>query len=269
MITVSKGTTAYEISAQTRPPSIYLDHWALRRFSSDLQLRNRFINFFRDHGTLLFSLANMMEIAANTGESLRNIQNFLCEIGEQWFPLEVNPIKVIKREAGAFPDSPCFDKDLLEAYYPHIHEGSLSLSTLIDLISDQEVKRDILMNVEAMTTSVARHLELTRSKIQSDPIAKKAAFKKVSFDAYRPETFVYRSLLQLIFKENSKIETNDVLDLCHAAVSLAYGDFVLLDPHWADLARRLKVPPGFIRLYSPRQIQDFIKSLEQISLATP
>ena len=52
----------YIFEIRSEPPLIYLDHWALRLFSSNSRLRVRFFESFRTRGTLMFSLMNIAEI---------------------------------------------------------------------------------------------------------------------------------------------------------------------------------------------------------------
>ncbi len=59
------------------------------------------------------------------------------------------------------------------------------------------------------------------------------------------------------------MDENDAIDFFHAAVPLAYGDFVLLDKHWADLAGKLKLPLDCVKVYSPKDVEKFLEDLEQ------
>jgi hypothetical protein len=140
MITAIKNCEEYGVDVSIRPPSIYLDHWALRLFSSDFKLRQTFLAYFKTKGTLLFSWANVLEVSGNTGLSADNIRLFLTEVGEQWFPVEINPVKVIRNETVRGTNNPCFAANFLEAYFPHIHKGHLSLSTIVELTQDKEIK---------------------------------------------------------------------------------------------------------------------------------
>ena len=252
-MTVTREGENVVVDASIRRPSIYLDHWAIRHLSSDPSNCERFVACFKRKGTLLFSWANALEIASNTGASADNIRRFLSEIGDQWFPLDINPIKVIEREYSSGRDNPCFAAGFLEAYYPHIHAGPFSLSRIVDLIHDDEIKAAAERNIELLKTEIPRQFDRLR--------AAKPPLKNSSFDPSRPTEFVYNGLLQLIIKESFKIEANDALDFCHATVSLAYGDMVLLDKHWTDLAQKLKMPPDRVRIYSQKQIDQFLQDL--------
>ena len=98
MITINKNGNNYNVSFPKRPPSIYLDHWALRHFSSNHSDRQQFLAFLKTKGTVFFSYLNVVEISKNKGESLKEIQFFLTDIGENWCPIESDPHKVIERE---------------------------------------------------------------------------------------------------------------------------------------------------------------------------
>lgn len=262
MITVAKNTDIHTITMSIRRPAIYLDHWALRCFSSDPQRRNKFIAFFKTQGTLLFSLANVIEITGNTGRSAQQIWRFLAEVGEQWFPIAMNPFTVIDREKGNLPgnDNPSFDIDFATAYYPYIHNGSLSLSTIADLTQDDQEKPGP-ESIQALTAEICQFVRSGRDQYLSNPAAANDAFPDVPFDSDRPTQFTYNRLMRLVCKETFRFENRDALDFCHATVSLAYGDFVLLDKRWANLAGKLGIPPDRARVYSKPQIDQFLQDL--------
>ncbi len=80
--------------------------------------------------------------------------------------------------------------------------------------------------------------------------------------------YVMERFQRVIQKETFNIDENDALDFLHAAVPIAYGDFVLLDKHWADLARKLKFPSDCVKVYSPNRVEQFLEDLEQFQGAT-
>lgn len=263
MITVIKDGDNYTINTSIRRPTIYLDHWALRDFSSDQPLRNRFLSAFKNRGTLLFSWANIIEVSRNTGSSAEQIRSFLSEIEEQWFPVTMDPYKVIEREKRYKPgnNNPSFDIDFIKAYYPYIHDGNLSLSSIVGLTQDDQEKPEP-ESIHALTTEICQLVQCGREQWCIDPQSFCNAFPDFLFNPDRAAEFTYNRLMRLMCKESFKFEANDALDFCHATVSLAYGDFVLLDKHWADLARKLKLP-DHVRVYSKCQVYQFLIDLEQ------
>ena len=258
MITVVSNRETHTVDAVPRPPLIYLDHWALRHISDDSSSRERVREVFKKKGTLLFSWANVLEVTANSGASLKAIQSFLNEIGEHWFPVEFNPFEVIRREKSFTPgdNNPCFASGFLKAYYPHISDGSLSLSTVCDLTQDSEINSACRQHLENVKEETKRTLTCWRSEILKNNGAP-------HFDPNCPTIYVVEGFRRLLQKETFNIDENDAIDFLHATVPIAYGDFVLLDKHWADLARKLKLPPNRVKVYPPRHIEEFLENLER------
>lgn len=214
---------------------------------------------FRKKGTLLFSWTNVLEVSENSGASLTAIQSFLSEIGEHWFPVEFNPVEVIRREKGLISGNshPCFASGFLKAYYPQISEGPLSLSAVCDLIQDNEINSACRQNLKHVKEEVRKTLIGWRSE---DP---KSVNVSKHFDPNCPTLFMVEGFRKLIQKEIFNIDENDAIDLLHATVPIAYGDFVLLDRHWADLAGKLKLPSDCVKVYSPKHVEEFLENLER------
>ena len=207
----------------------------------------------------MFSWANVLEVAANSGASLDAIQSFLSEIGEQWYPIEWNAFEVIRREEGVTSgnNNPCLASGFLEAYYPHISDGLLSLSTVCDLIQGSAFKPAYRPNMENLKAEILKTFYSWRSEsLKRDDVSE-------HFDQVRPTAYVVEGFRQLIQKETFNMDENDALDFLHAAVPIAYGDFVLLDKHWADLAQKLKLPPDRVKVYSPKHVEEFFENLER------
>lgn len=60
----------------------------------------------------------------------------------------------------------------------------------------------------------------------------------MTFDPMRPEMFVFTQLIRAIVMERGvTFAPNDGVDLFHATVPAAYGDFVLLDKVWTKRVR--------------------------------
>ena len=263
MIIVTINRETHTVVAEIRRPSIYLDHWALRCLSSDSSFRKRFIECFKKYGTLLFSWTNVLEVAANSGASLNAIQSFLSEIEKHWFPIEFNAFEVIRREKRFRPgnNNPCLASGFLEAYYPHISDGPLSLSTVCDMTRDSAFKPAYRQGFKDLKKEIVETFRFWRSEKLKNGGAQ-------HFDPNCPTMYVVEGFRQLIQKETFNIDENDALDFLHAAAPIAYGDFVLLDKHWADLARKLKLPFDCVKVYSPKDVEKFLEDLEQFQGST-
>jgi hypothetical protein len=77
MVTVEPDGNDFVFEISAVPPLIYLDHWALRRFSSNTALKKRFLEIFRSRGTLMMSLMNAVEIPSSRGGSLTDRRHSL------------------------------------------------------------------------------------------------------------------------------------------------------------------------------------------------
>ena len=95
------GARSFETISEQ--PLIYLDHWALRLFSSDPHLRQTFFDAFQKRGTLLFSIMNVAELTANRGLSADDIRSFLADVGPHWAAITVNPSRVVQEEVRLDP----------------------------------------------------------------------------------------------------------------------------------------------------------------------
>ena len=62
MVTLQASGQDLVFEVWAEPPLIYLDHWAIRRLSSEPAFNARFTTAFRNRGTVMFSLMNVVEI---------------------------------------------------------------------------------------------------------------------------------------------------------------------------------------------------------------
>jgi len=232
MVTAKTGPNGnLLVETFSRQPTVYLDQWALVRLSEGSDRRKRFLKVFEDKGTLLFSWTNVFDVAATSGGTEERIRGLLDAIGEHWLPIEMNPFRVMEKEAQAGPKSntPCVSETFIKVYYPHIHGGPLTLSKVLDLNKQDggATARDQLDRLKKEAHDFVREL---RSQAASDPRWLDAHFPRQSFDAARPTTFVFSELLRSLIRDRGMVFTpNDAVDLFHASVPTACSDFVLLD----------------------------------------
>lgn len=64
MIRLESEGGALEAVVWSEPPTLYIDTWALDRFSRDNTLRGQFLNLFKDRGTLAMSLVRPSSVPA-------------------------------------------------------------------------------------------------------------------------------------------------------------------------------------------------------------
>lgn len=95
MIVMEQKGDHLEAVVWSEAPTIYMDTWALDLFSKDQALRDRFLELFKDRGTLLISVMLAMEIGANVAAERPELQLFLDAVGPHWVPLTIDPFAVV------------------------------------------------------------------------------------------------------------------------------------------------------------------------------
>jgi len=264
MIEVQNIDERVIVIASIRPPAIYLDHWAINEISANPAVLARFSDIFKTKGTLLFTLANTFDISGIQGDALDRTALFLDGVGENWFPLEMNPAKVMRaeKEYSEEKNPPYFADGFLESYFPNIYNRKLTLKEIVNLVTENNGSAPVFTSVGQTFEEMAKMFELFRAKRSSDPKLKGQIPSADTFNVNRPTKFVYESLIYLMFAERFRLYKNQMVDFFHSTVALSYSEFVLLDKLWENLATKIKSPRP-VRVYSQPGLLDFINDLEK------
>lgn len=272
MIEIEVGNNdTYFVKVGMKSPIIYLDHWAVAKIAANPGWRNRFSEALHKHdGTLLFSLLNIVELARHINAQ-PNVKLLLDGVGTQWCFIDVNPPAVIEREEKWVPSEmpPCFDETLIRSFYPYIHESSLSLSEIVDLISEKKVRYDEIYELSDKT--VEQMTALQDAIKNHDPRINPDAYKPGDFNPEQPTKYVYHSFMRdILWRSSLKLTRNHIADLQHATAALAYADFILLDGHWYQQALNLmkELPNLKARLFrdSPDEMERFLGAFENVQI---
>ena len=252
------------VVSTVRPPRIYLDTCAFVDLAEKEVYGAPFVKSFTEKGTLMFSMANLLEISEFKGRSLKTARSFLDEIAENWVTLDVNPRRVMEKERQRQRESaPCFNEDFLRGLYPHIHGGPLSLGKIMELIQEEGVANTIRESCDQLKIDIKDDVCSERGRWNKNPKIIEKEYPIYSFDSAYPAHHVYNRLMRLIFKENFKFTEKDAVDLLHTTVPLAYSDLLILDRHWADLAQqKLGDFPNKPRVYRVSRIEAFLEDFE-------
>lgn len=91
---------AFQLQASLTGSAIYLDNFAIMDIAEgDPTRRRKFIEVLESgRAELLFSASNVADLSGPQGASLKATQTLLDAIGPHWFPVELDPMIVIKRE---------------------------------------------------------------------------------------------------------------------------------------------------------------------------
>jgi len=180
----------------------------------------------------------------------------------------VNPFATIEKE-NAHPkgaNSPAFSESLLAAYYPHVHGASVTLSSVFDLLQhDKGAKaKETQQEVKSVSRQLIDKIK-RRDKLGQDWLDKQ--YPHLPFDPRRPTLFVFTELLRALASEKGLAFTpNDGIDLLHASVPTAYGDFVLLDKSWTRRVRDLKMPGHLLYAFAEPELDSFLDAFEECEI---
>lgn len=258
-IAIKRHEKEFEVIFEPTFPYIYLDHWAIREISSNQDYRKRFLNKFGVSGTLLISNANIVEMLGNNKESLENIRQFFSEIKDNWFPLDINPIRVMEKEE--LPDigvSPCYSHKFLKRFYNQLPDGRINLASVVDLVQENQAQE--YEDLKSLKKEKSEEVMRLRERWKWDKSLAENIFTCRKFDPKKPQKYVFDSIMRIVLNADFPFKENDVLDFSHTVVSIAYGNVVLLDKKWADIFRKLKMPDNRLAVYTKPQIPEFLNT---------
>ena len=234
-------------------PSVYLDHWALRKISTDPLLADCLVTTLqKNKGTLLLSWLHLEEFSSVTNRSHAIAAEQLVErLLPQVFFLEPDPFTVIGREntlmAGGSPLPPHSDPDFLETFV-HLRPSTPRPFTTQGLFTSMQTSGQDLQ-LKALAAEIVQSLEKMRIETHANQQLHQRVLRLPTGTAIQHGTRLLLRELTRTFLLNTKlvITENHAIDLIHAVVPSAYADFVLLDKHWrvqVDQARNRLLRAG-------------------------
>lgn len=228
-------------------PSVYLDHWALRKISSSAELADRLVAVIQERGgNLLISWLHLAEFTAVSDRSqVLAAESMLDRLIPNLFFVEINPFTVIEREdvllAGGAPKPPHADLGFLDAFVqlrptsprPFTAEGLFSAIA-------QSKRHEAL---DALAATIVERLLSMRTEYNSSAGLRKAVLRLPGGPSIQRGTRLLLRELSRTFLLDSqlRITSNHAIDLLHAVVSSAYADYVLLDKHWETQVERARL----------------------------
>lgn len=257
------------INAAVSGLAIYLDNWAVIDLAKeDLSRRKRFIAALSNSGAdLMFSVANAAELAGPQGKSFDAAKSFLNEVGPNWFPVELNPFKVVERESnGASRAESCLSQDFMNAYFrDRTSSYSPGSGRVIDLSRD-------FFSLGAVLDWVAQSGKIRKRSAEFDEEMKQAVrgargrkpIPPLPFDPSRPATFACVNLMRTLIVEAKayQVKKGDGMDFCHAVVGSAFASVATLDKQWKRRVEGLPKPNGLARIYSKPELDTMVADIE-------
>jgi len=279
MIEFKFGRTGdLEIVQYCGTPTVYLDHWALRRISEKETFASRFTEALKSrNGTLALSWLNVVEFAKVTMErQARHVEVLLEANLPRVFFLEVEPFTVIRKEdkllVGSAPAPPHADVGFLTAFV-QLKPTSLRPFTAHDLFRIVQGS-SLTEHLDRLADSVVDRVEALRDELEGNAFFRSAVRRLPSGPRIQRGTrFLLREMLRtLLVDKRLNITRNHAIDLLHAIVPVAYCDLVLLDKHWHTqvervrqrfLAAGMSVPMARVFSEKANGIDQFLSELEK------
>lgn len=244
---VISANSVLEIKQKMQGPAVYLDHWALRRFSEKRELRDRLVKAISVRlGTLALSWINLLEFAKVTDFAQGKLaESLIDDLLPNVFFMEANPFKVIDREdillAGGEAIAPHADSDMLRVL-ANIKLATPPLLTAQGMISAIQ-QSGLTRNIESIGDTFVDKIEILRSEIKTNSRFSKAVYRPpTGLLIQRATRYVLKELTKsFLIDQGIPVTRNQALDFYHAVVAVSYCDFVLLDGHWQAQVERMKV----------------------------
>jgi hypothetical protein len=272
-----------DLFISVRGPAVYLDNFAIKELAKgDASRRRQFLAAINRGAELLFSVANAAELTGFQGGSFREVRAFLEEIGPHWFPVELDPRMVVKRElSGKKADESCFSDRFMRDYLgrragnkplqQNISAEFFRLGPIMDLLAPQ---RDSIAKGKAdLDDALIRKIKEHRAEYEADPQWLDTAFRSLAAHEAPPATFVYNNLIRTLILETKSyhLKRNDGIDFCQAVIASAFTSFATLDKPWKRRIESLPKPNKMARIYYAqeldRMVTDIDSALSRIALA--
>lgn len=247
MIELSTEEDTPLIARQTLvSPSVYLDHWAVRKLSEDIELCSRFVNAIKNrNGTLALSWLNLVEFSRVFDTSHANAAGKMVQdLYPNLFLIQIDPFIVIEQEdilvnqTGI--DPPHADNNLLKGVLL-LKPEKLGLFDAIQLFQAGQ-ESDLSRSYDSLVETTLRKTKELNERISDERDPEVNLHKTKTSKAYSVGTrFILREIMrQLFLDRRTSLNENDAIDLVHTVVPTSYCDFILLDGRWRNLVERTR-----------------------------
>jgi hypothetical protein len=225
-------------------PSVYLDHWALRLFSDDLGLQDRFVDsLMRLGGTLLLSNFSFAEFARDddrrhTIAAEQFIERLLPNIFLTDFAFDKVNEQELKEEDNLRRLWPPADLPQLKLFAERARDAPLGF-TMQGFIA---LARDNYVSLEKVTKETLQMIRSGLEALRADPEYVRAARNvQPTLKRTRMTLIMAELMREFVLDPNIPLKDNDIMDMIHAAIPVNCCDFILLDGAWADRVSKMKL----------------------------
>jgi hypothetical protein len=255
-------------------PAVYLDHWAVRLFSSDELLAQRFLCALKaSGGALVVSHANLAEITGpedprHADETAAFLEAVLPNIYFAMFDVQqaIDQERRPRNTQVRLKAPP--DVELLRTVGKERPDDfqQFTIANVVKVIArDCDRLRATWHASNQETADHINHVRLNAKTV-------KQAKNFTNHPIHVPTLAVIQELLRpLLLDKTISVDRNDGGDIQHAIMSISYCDYTLLDGKWEDLNERmvrrfteLDLPIRTAKVFSKRRqgVDRFLEELE-------
>lgn len=225
------------------PPTVYFDHWAIRTFSDDLGIQDRFVQVLMSKGgTFLLSSLSLVEFArATDARHCRDTEAFIEMLLPNIFFTDFALDKVLEQELSQSDNQrrfwPSADLPTLKFFCERAQDAPFGF-TMRGLISvTHEYGTRLVETADRVATEIVEQIE----SIRLDPTYVGKARNTVPDNRWPRTKVILGELIRgYVLDRNAPISRNDAIDLQHAAMSVNCCDYVLLDGPWAERVEKMR-----------------------------
>lgn len=270
-------TSLLKVTQINTSPSVYLDHWALRKISSDLVLRDNFCKAITKlNGMVEISWMNLLDFSGVSDMSqVKVAEDFLDMLSPNHIGLINSNIQsVIDLENNILRNEkivkdPHVDYELLKVFARH-RSGTIRICSFKGFLLSMQERRETLNEMrQSFLENLNSRLSDFRKEAQKVEKLKNIQRIAKGHPAVQHLTrYIFDEIVKYILRGNMGITPNDWCDIHHAMVPTAYCDFVLLDQRWATIMeqvqkrlRNAKHDKKMAEVFSDRNFDDFLMKL--------
>ncbi|MET3441835.1 hypothetical protein ABIC94_002597 [Variovorax paradoxus] len=253
-------------------PAIYMDHWAIRKFSEDLSLRDRFLAALnRSGGTLLLSLHNFGEFSGMTDEQQAAAAELFFDLAlPRLFVADFGGDPGFMQRHGR-PTEDGKRENLILREMADRWLGNGNRLTMVGLVGDSVENRAIvnraLQDLQVSVAQTVNSLKIDPAKValaKSDKRAQGATLRDLVMNAL---------LRDFVVDAAAVFGPHDASDFVHAMGAAMSCELVLLDGRWAHKMnqadrrlRKMGVTHRLPRAFAPRELSQFLDAIEAMPL---
>lgn len=273
-IEIIKAPDRIHIRQSFDSPTVYLDHWAIRRFSDDISLQKRFVRALQTKkGTLLLSTLSLFEFSRISDERhFGDTETFLDRLLPNIYLSDFDLEKQLKQEQST--------PNTTKLYWPSTDHAQIYYLTRLAENSSRDftmkgyykLTRKNKTKLSELMQNVANNIVNRTQNIRSDTeLANAAKTFPPRSDRQRTNIILTELIRNFILDPTIQMTENDAIDFLHASVSVNCCDYVLLDGPWtervANMSRRIKragINMPIARCFSERRngLEKFMVALE-------